>query len=52
MADLATIKADLKAWERTFKAKNGREPKKDDIKLDPDIGTSSIASCPLSRGGY
>lgn len=46
MADLAKTKAELKAWERAFKAKNGREPKKDDIKLDPAIGTSSVALLP------
>ncbi|WWC87807.1 uncharacterized protein L201_002699 [Kwoniella dendrophila CBS 6074] len=33
--DLATVKAAVKTWEKTFRAKEGRNPTKDDIKKDP-----------------
>lgn len=33
--DLPTVKAAVKSWEKTFKAKHGREPTKEDIKRDP-----------------
>jgi thiamine biosynthesis lipoprotein ApbE len=32
--DLATVKALVKAWEKTFKSENGRNPTKEDIKAD------------------
>lgn len=37
---LTTIKADLKAWEKSFRVEHGREPTKLDIKNDPAIGAS------------
>jgi hypothetical protein len=48
MADLGAIKADLKTWERAFKATHGREPRKDDIKADADICASRARSLCLS----
>lgn len=36
------LKAELKAFERDFKAKNGRAPGKADIKAQPEIGESAI----------
>ena len=32
--ELATVKAEVKAWEKAFKATQGRVPTKDDIKND------------------
>jgi hypothetical protein len=40
MNDVASLRAEIKTWERTFKAKKGREPTVDDIKKLPDIGSS------------
>ncbi|KAK0198937.1 hypothetical protein F5146DRAFT_1021518 [Armillaria mellea] len=37
MSDLATVKAEIKAWERDFKAKQGRSAQVQDIKEHPDI---------------
>ncbi|EJU00001.1 hypothetical protein DACRYDRAFT_101098 [Dacryopinax primogenitus] len=37
--DLAQLRSDLKAWEREFKARKGREPTRDDIKKVPAIDT-------------
>lgn len=34
----ATLKSELKAFEREFKAQHGRNPTKDDIKARPEIG--------------
>jgi len=43
MADLATIKSELKLWEKQFRASNGgREPSKDDIKRVPEIGAGAV----------
>jgi hypothetical protein len=37
--ELATVKAKVKTWEKTFRATHGRAPTKDDIKRDAsDIG--------------
>lgn len=37
--DLATVKARVKAWEKSFRGEHKREPTKDDIKNDGgDIG--------------
>jgi hypothetical protein len=33
---VADLKARIKAWERSFKSTNGREPTKDDVKADKD----------------
>ncbi|WWC68703.1 uncharacterized protein I206_102637 [Kwoniella pini CBS 10737] len=38
--DLATVKASVKAWEKSFRAREGRNPEKEDIKSDK----SDIAS--------
>ncbi|WVW80068.1 hypothetical protein I302_102041 [Kwoniella bestiolae CBS 10118] len=38
--DLPTVKAAVKSWEKSFKAREGRNPTKEDIKADP----SDIAS--------
>jgi hypothetical protein len=42
MADIAAVRAELKTWERTFKAQNGREPSVHDIKAHPTIGPLSF----------
>jgi len=36
--DAAPLRAEIKAWERDFKADNGRDPTIQDIKDRPDIG--------------
>ncbi|WVF66980.1 hypothetical protein IAT40_001723 [Kwoniella sp. CBS 6097] len=33
--DLATVKAAVKTWEKSFRLREGRDPTKDDIKRDP-----------------
>jgi hypothetical protein len=38
--NLPTVKANVKAWEKAFRAKEGRAPTKDDIKSD----TSGISA--------
>ena len=38
MADVATVRAEIKAWERSFKEDNGREATIQDIKDNPAIG--------------
>ncbi|KAF5384848.1 hypothetical protein D9615_001358 [Tricholomella constricta] len=35
--DVSTVKADIKAWERSFRATNARDPTIQDIKLQPEI---------------
>ncbi|KAF9566131.1 hypothetical protein CPC08DRAFT_740806 [Agrocybe pediades] len=37
MAELASLRAEIKAWERSFKESNGRTPTVDDIKQNPLI---------------
>ncbi len=46
-SDVATIRAEIKAWERSFKETNGREPTIEDIKKQPTIGVSRLGH--LSR---
>lgn len=36
--DLVTLKSKLKTWEKQFRAIEGREPSKTDIKANPEIG--------------
>ena len=36
---LAGVKAEIKTWERAFRAKHDRNPTRDDIKARRDIGT-------------
>lgn len=38
MSDAASLRAELKAWEKQFKTDNGREPSVQDIKAHPTIG--------------
>lgn len=35
---LPTVKAEIKTWERAFRAKHDRNPTRDDIKARRDIG--------------
>ncbi|PPQ64503.1 hypothetical protein CVT26_002042 [Gymnopilus dilepis] len=37
MSELATVRAEIKAWERSFKSTNGRAATVDDIKQNPPI---------------
>jgi hypothetical protein len=39
-SELATARAEVKAWERSFKQENGREPTVDDIRKQPAVGAS------------
>jgi len=41
MTDLATVRAEIKSWERSFKETNGRPPSVDDIKQNDAIGVSN-----------
>lgn len=41
--ELASVRAEVKAWERNFKQENGREPTVDDIRKQPSVGVS----CPI-----
>jgi len=36
--DVTALRAEIKAWERDFKADYGRDPTIQDIKDRPDIG--------------
>lgn len=36
--DVSAIRAEIKAWEREFKALHGRDPTIQEIKDRPDIG--------------
>jgi hypothetical protein len=35
--ELAQVRAEIKTWERSFRAENGRDPSRDDIKAVPEI---------------
>ncbi|KAJ6520076.1 hypothetical protein C8R45DRAFT_953783 [Mycena sanguinolenta] len=35
--DVSTLKTEIKTWERSFRAKHGREPSVQDIKKQPDL---------------
>ncbi|KAF8913045.1 hypothetical protein CPB84DRAFT_1760222, partial [Gymnopilus junonius] len=37
MSELATVRAEIKTWERSFKSTNGRPPTVDDIRQNPAI---------------
>ncbi|KAL1708374.1 DNA replication and checkpoint protein-domain-containing protein [Schizophyllum commune] len=37
MADVAAVRAEIKAWERAFKQNNGRHPTVDDIRSQPSV---------------
>ena len=49
--NLVAIRAELKAWEKSFKARQGREPSKTDIKANPDIGQSLLISQEMGSRG-
>lgn len=38
MSELATVRAEIKAWEHSFKETNGRSANVDDIKANAAIG--------------
>jgi hypothetical protein len=38
--ELASVRAEVKAWERNFKRENGRDPTVDDIRKQPAVGVS------------
>lgn len=40
MAELATVRTEIKTWERTFKESNGRVPTVDDIRQNNHMGRS------------
>jgi hypothetical protein len=42
MTDLPSLRAEIKNWERTFKATEGRNPSVDDIKKLPHIGSTTL----------
>jgi hypothetical protein len=44
MDPLSTVRTEIKSWERSFKAQNGRDPAIKDIKLLPSIGLSSSST--------
>jgi hypothetical protein len=35
--ELAQVRSDIKAWERSFRAENGKDPSREDIKAVPEI---------------
>ncbi|KAF7347621.1 DNA replication regulator sld2 [Mycena venus] len=37
MVDVATLKTEIKTWERSFRASHGREPSVQDIKKQPEL---------------
>lgn len=37
--DAASLRAEIKSWERQFKGEHGRDASIDDIKLNVEIGT-------------
>lgn len=43
--DLASLRAEIKVWERVFKAEHQRNPTIDDIKSLPKIGQSLPGTC-------
>ena len=47
--DVASVRAEIKAWERDFRAKHGRDPSVQEIKDQPAIGMSSPLHTVLPR---
>ena len=47
--DLAALRAEIKAWERDFRSKHGRDPSIQEIKDQPAIGTSPFISLAYRR---
>lgn len=47
---MLAVRAEIKLWEKAFRAANGRDPTADDIRAQPSIGMSSLSfprSCVL-----
>lgn len=42
MSERDSVRAEIKSWERQFKAENGREPSVQDIKDNPSIGSLQL----------
>ena len=42
---LSIVRAEVKTWERNFKAKNGRDPSVQDVKDQPEIGVCCVCIC-------
>ena len=47
--DVATLRAEIKSWERDFRANHGRDPSIQEIKDQPAIGVWSLARRPPPR---
>jgi hypothetical protein len=41
MAELAVVRAEIKAWERTFKEQHGRAATVDDVRQNDAMGASN-----------
>jgi len=42
MAELASVRAEIKAWERSFKEFNGRAATVEDVRQNSAIGSSDL----------
>ena len=42
--DVLTLRAEIKTWERAFRASNSRDPSVQDIKENPEIGWFYLTS--------
>lgn len=42
--NMLAVRAEIKLWEKAFRAANGRDPTVDDIRAQPDIGSSFLSS--------
>ena len=47
--DVAALRAEIKAWERDFRSKHGRDPSIQEIKDQPTIGTYPFISLAFRR---
>ena len=43
MSELSALRIEIKTWERSFKAKNGRDASVQDIRDQPSMGESLIS---------
>ncbi|KAF8215947.1 hypothetical protein K438DRAFT_1954628 [Mycena galopus ATCC 62051] len=50
MTDVSTLKTEIKTWERSFRAKHGREPSVQDIKSQPDLAEKYRQYKKLTKG--
>ncbi|KAF9040431.1 hypothetical protein BDZ89DRAFT_1060517 [Hymenopellis radicata] len=48
MADVASVKAEIKRWEREFREINGKDPQVQDIKDNAPIGAASSSKAPAT----